>query len=250
MARKLHEVLGAQTQITQQADKTRTELAATFEKKRHLFAEKRSTFKSTQEGTPDVSEIQSTLQSTVAKELSWITPILVRHIDNEATIDSGNTVAKADVKLDDGTVILTGVPATQLMQLAKRLNDIFTLVSAIPTLDPAAGFTPDPSRGENIYVARETRKQRTKKIQQPLVLIQPTEHHPGQAQLITNDVVIGDLIEQEWSGLITPAEKSDMLDRIEELRRAVKTARARANDVSVEDIKIGQKLLDRIFLGK
>lgn len=250
MARKLHEVLGAQTQITQQADKTRTELAATFEKKRHLFAEKRSTFKSTQEGTPDVSEIQSTLQSTVAKELSWITPILVRHIDNEATIDAGNTIAKADVKLDDGTVILTGVPATQLMQLAKRLNDIFTLVSAIPTLDPAAGFMPDPSRGEGIYVARETRKQRTKKIQQPLVLIQPTEHHPGQAQLITNDVVIGDLIEQEWSGLITPAEKSDMLDRIEELRRAVKTARARANDVPVDDVKIGQKLLDRIFLGK
>lgn len=247
MARKLHEVLGAQTQVTQQADKTRTDLVATFEKKRHLFAEKLVTFKSNEANVPDVVETQSSLQSTVRKELAWIAPILTRAIDSEATIDEGNTVARADVTLDDGTVLFTSLPATQLMQLAKRMNEIHALVVAIPTLDPAAGFVSDPNRGEGIFVAREVTKGRTKKVQQPIVLIPPTEHHPGQAQMIVNDIEIGKIHEQEWSGLITPATKSAMLDRVEEVRRAVKTARARANDVKVEDAKIGQVLLNFIF---
>lgn len=40
MARKLHEVLGSQSQVFTQAEKCRTDLANTFEKKRHLFGEK------------------------------------------------------------------------------------------------------------------------------------------------------------------------------------------------------------------
>jgi hypothetical protein len=120
-------------------------------------------------------------------------------------------------------------------------------VSAIPTLDPAKGFTEDKDRGNGVYVAREVRKRRTQKEQIPLVLYPHSDKHPAQTQLITKDVEVGTIVEQEWSGLVTPAVKSRMLERVEELRRAVKQARARANDVQVEEVNVGAAMLGYVF---
>lgn len=247
MPRKLHEFLGSQSQVFTQAEKVRTDLATTFEKKRHLFGESLVQYTPDGEGAHTTTESQSTLQSTVASELKWVSEILAKAYDSEATIDEGNMTARADVTLDNGTVLLTRVPATQLMQLDKRLGELHQLVQQIPTLDPAKGFTPDPDRGVGVYKAREVRKRRTKKDQVPLVLLAPTKEHPGQAQLITKDVEIGTIHEQEWSGLITPATKAKILERVEELRRAVKQARTRANDMEVQEQKIGRTLLDYVF---
>lgn len=247
MARKLHELLGSQSQVFTQAEKCRTDLANTFEKKRHLFNEKHVQFAPDAEGAQPVTEEQSTLQSTVQSELRWITDMLTKAYDSEATIDEGNTKARADVLLDNGTPLLLQIPATQLMQLDKRLGELHQFVQGIPTLDPAKGFAKDPDRGEGVYIAREVRKRRTKKEQVPLVLIAPTKEHPGQAQLITKDVEIGTITEREWSGLITPADKGLILERVEELRRAVKQARSRANDIVVEDVHIGRQILGYVF---
>jgi hypothetical protein len=245
--RKLHEVLGSQGQTFKQAEKVRTDLLNTFEKKRHLFGETLVRYTANAEGSEPVTESQSTLQSIVAQELEWITPILAKAMDSEATIDEGNTVARADVLLDNGATLLTQVPATQLLQLDKRLGELLQFVQGIPTLDPAKGFTLDKDRGKGIFQAREVRKTRTKKEQVALVAIQPTQYHPGQASIITKDVEVGTIVEQEWSALITPATKATMMERVEELRRAVKQARARANDVEVKEIKIGRQVLDYVF---
>lgn len=247
MPKKLHEVLGSQSQVFTQAEKCRTDLNTTFEKKRHLFSEKSVQYIPDAEGAAPVVESQSTLQSTIGAELKWLSEILAKAYDSEATIDEGNTKARANVVLDNGSVLLTLVPATQLLQLDKRLGELHQLVQGVPTLDPASGFVLDPDRPKGTYKAREVRKRRTRKEQAPLVLIAPTKEHPGQAQLITKDVEIGTIVEQEWSGLITPAVKATMLERVEELRRAVKQARARANDMEVEAQQIGQKLLDYVF---
>jgi len=246
-SRKLHEFLGSQTQVHTQADKCRTDLANTFEKKRHLFGESLVQYTPDGEGAKTTTESQSTLQSTVAQELNWLTEILSKAYDSGATIDEGNMTARADVTLDNGDVLLPRVPATQLLALDKRLAELHQFVQGIPTLDPAKGFKLDADRGRGIYQAREVRKRRTKKDQVPIVLLAPTAEHPGQAQLITRDVEVGTIVEQEWSGLITPSTKATMLERVEELRRAVKQARARANDVVVDEVKIGRTVLDYVF---
>lgn len=49
---KLHELLAVETSLETQAKKCRTDLAGTFEKKRHLFEEKRTTFKPSGENLP------------------------------------------------------------------------------------------------------------------------------------------------------------------------------------------------------
>lgn len=252
---KLHELLAVHDSVKNQANKTRGELATTFEKRRHLFEGFKKSFQSTTDlagKAPEVEEARE-IQSTVKKELDWISTFIGKHIDIGYQIDVGNTVATADVILDDGTTLLTDVPTTALLQLKHRLKEVQDLVVQIPTLDPAKGFSVDydSSSDGNICKAREVRKTRTQKVFDYIVMVQPTEKHPAQVKELTKDVVVGTILEQEWSGLISPAVKSDMLARVEELIRAVDKARSRANDLSLyDDKRVGDRILDYVFNAK
>lgn len=247
---KLHELLAVEGQLKGQAQATRTELRTTFEKKRHLFEKKLVTFKPSEEGQKEVTEAQSTLQSTVPQELKWIAGIWTKALDVSYQVAAVNRVALADVILDNGQVLLKDAPATALLELEKRATEIQELITAAPTLDPAKGFAPDPDEGKNVYRARDTFKTRTRKSPKVITLAPATEHHPAQAQLVTEDIPIGQLVEQEWSGLITPTQKGDFLERVEELRRAIKKARQRANDadVAAKDLPVcGQAIFDYVL---
>lgn len=248
---KLHELLAAEGNLETQAITTKNDLTNTFEKKRHLFEEKRVTFQSNEENKPATVESQSDIQSTVRTELAWIAPHLAKAMDAGLQIADANTKARADVVLDDdtGTVLLKGIPATALLELEKRLVEwVLQFAKTIPTLDPAKGFRPDPQRGSDVYKARDVTKLRTKKDAKVIVLHEPTKEHPAQTQLINVDVPVGEISEQEWSGLITPAEKSEIVNRAEQVIRAVKRARSRANDQEVDTtLKLGKTLLNYVF---
>lgn len=99
---------------------------------------------------------------------------------------------------------------------------------------PSQSFAEDRDRGEGIYKAREVRKKRTTKKPQVIVKYDAAKEHPAQTELYNADVEVGTIEEQEWSGLLTPAEKAAILARIEELTRAVRSARSRANDEQVD----------------
>src|SRR5215510_13480155 len=114
---KLHELLAAEGTVKTQADKVRTDLINTFEKKRHLFGEKIVTFTPNTEGAVAVTEEQSDLQATVKKELSWIADIWSKSIDVAYQVSQSNMDARADVVLDDGTILLKNVPAIALLDL-------------------------------------------------------------------------------------------------------------------------------------
>lgn len=245
---KLHELLAVESNLENQAAKCRTDLASTFEKKRHLFEEKLVTFTPAIEGAQPVKEAQSDIQTNVTKELKWLQGHLSKALDASYQVAEANTSARADVVLEDDkqTVLLTGVPATALLELEKRVAEIASLIAAVPTLDPAKGFSKDESR--NLYKAREVTKSRTRKEKKVFVKYEATKEHPAQTELLDQDVVIGSIQEQEWSGLITPAEKADLINRVEIVARAVRRARSRANDVEVNSkAKIGDKLLGYVF---
>lgn len=244
---KLHELLAAEGTAKAQADKCRSDLLNTFDKKRHLFGEKVVTFLPNTEGAQPVTEEQSDLQSTVKTELKWIADIWSKALDAAYQIAESNMGARADVVLDDGTTLLRDVPATALLELEKRAGEIHALVSAVPTLDPAKGFKPDPDRGDGIFRAREEVRTRTKKTVRPIVKYEATKEHPAQVDLIQEDIPVGQIRAQEWSGLITPAEKADMLSRAEDLRRALKTARSRANEAPAATEKVGKALFGYVF---
>jgi len=246
---KLHELLAVDANLKGQAQKCRTELQSTLEKKRHLFAQKLVTFTPLAEGAPAETREQSDIQTTVKKEVEWLSNIIKKAVDASYAIDVANTTAKADVVLEDGTTLLKDVPATALLQLEKRVKEISEFIHTIPTLDPAKGFEQDMSREAGIYKAREVLKSSTQKVQEPLTLSPATKEHPAQVQLVTKDVKVGTIQELEWSSLITPALKADLLERSEALFRAITQARSRANDIEVDakTHKIGKKLLEFVF---
>lgn len=246
MAKKLYEVLVVEGQLKSQAQVTLNDLKATFEKKRHLFEEKRKTFQPIEEGSPAVTEEQSDIQSTIMSELRWLANIWLKALDTSYQVAEGNTQARADITLDDGTVLLSNVPATALLELEKRAAEIQAMFTSVPTLDPAKSFRPDPDKGRYIYRARDVNKSRTKKVQKHIVVVPPTTEHPAQVATVTEDIVTGTIQEQEWSGLIIPAHKAQLLERAEELRRAVKAALHRANavELSTTPATCGQKIFD------
>lgn len=246
---KLHELLAVQDSLDKQALKTTTELKGTFQNKRHLFEEKLVTFEPLDETQKTVTESQSNIQSTVKKEIDWISEILAKSYDIEYQIDSANTQAKADVVDEAGTTLLKSVPATTLLQLEKQLAFLREFILTIPTLDPAKGFSPDSNKGVGIFQAKDVHKRRTAKVTRPLTLAPATDKHPAQVQLVQEDVPTGTIHEQEWSSMITPATKSDVLMKCENLIRYVKQARSRANevDVDVRSLKLGKTVLDYIF---
>lgn len=245
---KLHELLAVESALENQATKCRGDLVDTFAKKRHLFEEKRVTFIPSAEGAQAETETQSDIQTTVAAELKWIEGILVKSLDASFQVAVANTMAKADIRLEDGTLVMSGVPATALLELEKRIAEVKLLVEAIPTLDPAKGFSVDAARADGIYKAREVTKTRTRKSKKLYVKYEATKEHPAQTELVDEDQPVGKLQEQEWSGLITPAQKTELISRVEILAWGVRAARSRANDVDVDvNAKIGGALLKYVF---
>lgn len=246
---KLHELLAAAKSITGQATHKRTELMATFDKRVHLFSKKLVTFKPVTEGIPDEIREQRDIQTSVKAELAWISKAIVKAIDAGFSIDVANTEATADIVLESGSTLATGIPATALLQLEHRIKELAELLKTVPTLDPAKGFKLDPDTGDGVYKAIEVNKVSTKKVEEFITVAAATKEHPAQVTKVTNDVKVGTILEQEWSSLITPSDKADLLDRCEDLLRAVVAARSRANDANVDQkvTKIGDMLLGYVL---
>lgn len=246
---KVHVLLAIASNIATQAQTTRTDLIKTFGSKQHHFSEKITTLFSKEEGVAPKTEIERSIQTTVKDELQAISKILARAIDSGNNIDVANTMSYGDIMLDDGTVLASHIPATSLLQLEHRLKDFHDLLLVTPTLDPTKGYELDAKKPAGIYKAREVRKDKTRKDKVYITVAAPTNQHPAQVKEDVKDIVVGEWLEQEWCSMITPAMKSTLLSRCEDLTRAVKRARARANDTEIEtgSNSIGLTLLGHIL---
>lgn len=238
MATKLHQLFAVKNNLAGQVEKTLQELGSvTFQTKKHLFEREVLEYKPLVEdpANKEKTEVRKDIQTTVHRELKWIYPILTDYFDVCHQINVGNMSAKADIELEDGTILLRDVPATTLLELEKFLDKVKRLVSSIPTLDGAKGFTPDfgMSNEGDIYKARPRTTITTKKVFVPLVLSPATDKHPAQVKESFEDKPWGEVTTHEWSALIPTSEKADMLNRVDVVIRAVKKARSKANEQEV-----------------
>lgn len=183
-------------------------------------------------------------QKNVPDVIAEVRNILTSIMDAIATQEYGNCLTAADVKVD-GTVVLPAVPVTVLLYLEKQLNDLYTFVGNLPTLDPAERWVLNEQTGE--YVTEPTRTIRTKKTAKPIVLFAATKEHPAQTQLITEDVTAGHWITTKYASVMPATQKRQILDRIERLREAVKIAREEANSIEVEQRHIAAPVLRYVF---
>lgn len=182
------------------------------------------------------------VQRSVDKDLKLVESIMSDYFDVEARREFTNPHAVADVKVDE-QVILTGVPVGYLLFLEKQLNDLRSLVSVAPVLDPAETWTTDTSSG--VSKTGVIRTHRNKKIQRPIVLYDATKEHPAQTAMVTEDVLAGHWATTKMSGAMKQVDRDLILERIDQLSRAVKQAREQANGVDEVPVpKVGSKIFD------
>lgn len=159
--------------------------------------------------------------------------------------DHANCSAKADIEVD-GTVLVEGVPSTYLLWLEKKLVDLHTFISKLPSLPPGDTWRWDDNT--DCYVSDPVNTAKTKKIPKVLIKYEATKEHPAQTEVYHEDVKVGQWRNVKYSGALPRTEIQDMLERLDKLTRAVKMAREKANSVEVPKVApYGDKILGFIF---
>lgn len=169
---------------------------------------------------------------------------LVRLIDIVTTKDNTNCVAFADIVID-GQTLAIGVPVTTLIFLEKKLVDIGTFISRLPTLDPTQTWRWDSENDE--FRTDPVRTTKTKKVLRNHVKAAATDKHPAQVDVFGEDVIVGDWTLIKMSSAKSQQRIKELAARVGKLSDAVKVAREKANMTSVEDRKIGADLMGYIF---
>lgn len=239
---KLHELLAVKPTRESEADSLLKDHTAKFKGELHLFQKTKTVFEPAAETegstAKSVVEEDTTLVTTVKRELDFVLDKFTECVDLLFTIDVANASAIADIVLADGSVLAKDVPATFLVHLEKRLNQVLAMAQTMATADPAAGFALDASMGANVLQALPIVRKRTAKVEEYITIAQATDKHPAQVAKITKDVITGTLTTSKWSALPTVHQKSEMIKRIVAVKEAVIQARARANCYEAQQRKI------------
>lgn len=190
------------------------------------------------------------VQMTVEQAIYTAREVMESMFNAVATQDKGNCKATGDIVVDQtqpgvGTVIASNVPVTTLLFLEKQLNDIRTFVSALPMLDPAELWEEDEVTGQ--WKTGEKVTFRSKKMFKNHVKAIATDKHPAQVDVYTEDEPIGRWTTVRFSGATRQIDKENMLEKIDNLDKAVKVAREIANGTEIEKVETGGAILRYIF---
>lgn len=186
--------------------------------------------------------------TTVPEKLAYTELTVAAMLDYEISRDKTNQKAAADIVVD-GIVLAKAVPVITLIALEKRLKEIRNYYNAIPTLDlsqkwePAKGYKDRHQVGPFVTY-------RSEKKTEAVILAAATDKHQAQVKEVVREVQIGEYSETQQSGELHPGEKAELLGRIDTLIENVKKARTKANEVEVEEGKIGKQLFDFIHKRK
>lgn len=189
---------------------------------------------------PERTEVQVKAENLIHR----VSENLIELFDITATKDASNCEAKADIIVND-KVFLKAVPVTTLLFLEKSLNDLYTFVKKLPTLDPSEVWVQDSASGN--YMTEPTYTAKTKKKPQVLEKAKATDKHPAQTEVWHEDVKVGSWKLIKFSGCLPPTKVEEMLRKVETLQKAVKFAREEANTSKIVERKLGKEILSFIF---
>lgn len=242
---KLHQLLAVDGDLKGTYDKILTEAKDTFGKRSEHFQGHEKTYQPLNAEDQDIpSNDIKHIVDTVPSKLRYIQGAVIKHLDALYQKELANTSAKADLVLD-GVTLATSVPATVLLNLETKLKEIRAVYEVAPTYDPSRRWKKMDGEADT-YITDPVKTVRTRKVIEALVLVPPTKEHPGQAQPIQVDRNAGEWAAVHKSGALSPADKSRLMGRLDDLIQAVKRARQKANDQDVTPVYIGKALFDYI----
>lgn len=245
MAKKtlLHEIVAIEADVKGQAARIEAEALDTFAKKSSLFDGRTRTYKARTEGGALKEAEYNPVQETVPKKLAWVVEAQVRNVDLLVTKETANLKAAADIVVDD-VVLAANVPVTALVNLENKFKRFRALLESAPTLNPTKDWKSGP---DGIWETAPAVTTSIEKKEAFMTVSPATDKHPAQVQKILEDFPAGDWTLVEKSGRITSARKAELIGKCDEMIRALKTARERANNIEVDQVKIGKNLFDYII---
>jgi len=246
---KLHEVLAVEASKEKVASKLVMESIRTLGKE-NLFSGsvRRLVMLDTAESYLDGEE-RVALTTTVDENIEYLTKPIADYWDVVLQKDRANQSAMSAIMVN-GKAITEQLPATYLLGMETKLNNLRKLYEAIPTLAPGITWDVDEQervgtfKARNDIVSFKTEKDMEFKEASPA-----TKEHPAQIARMERTRNTGTYTTTKWSGMLTPLDKAERLARLDQLLNAIKQARQRANSVEVENTKIGTDLLNFINHG-
>lgn len=251
---KLHELLAALNDSEARSNMVQSEASDTFSKKANHFIGSEKTLKMFDEKDAHLegANAQSVeLTTTVGAKLKYIQRDIARWWDAFLQKEATNQDARADLVVGE-VKIASDLPAAFFLGMEKELKSLRKVYEAIPTLQPGVRWERDPNltaqdNSGGVYrSATPLKKLKTKQSIEHKVLVPGDQHHPAQVEKWTEQVPVGEFTEETFSGMVTPAEKSGMLQRITKLITAVRQARMRANNTEVKKLAVGKSLFKYI----
>ncbi len=243
----LHELLAVEGDLEGIWKKIIEETKKTFkDKEAHFFGFHRKLEVFDENDKTQYPEEYKEMDTTVKKKLGYVQGHVVRYFDAVLQKERTNQDAKADL-IVDGTTLAKDIPATFLLGLETRLKMLRSVYEVIPTLPPGIKWVKDESKGDDVYIVEKPEeKLKTAKTFQHKVLYDATKEHPAQIERWEETVNVGKFIKVHWAGMLTPAEKSAIMGRLDKLIRATKKARQRANTTEIVKLNIGKELFNYI----
>jgi hypothetical protein len=245
---KLHELLavepsleGASNKIIQETTKSFKDgyLFQGFLKRLEMFAE--------EDKVNDEVTDRLERTTTVKQKLDYMKKYVADYYDSLFQKDLANQEAKSDIMVD-GATIAKNVPASFLLSMEKRLKQLRGVFEMIPTLQQGVKWEKATEEGEDVYKTVEPKVTfKTRKTKRSMIVAPATKEHKAQVQVWDDTENCGKYIETHTSGALTPAEKSEILERLDKLYKAIKQARERANCVEVSSNKIADDLMNYII---
>lgn len=186
--------------------------------------------------------------TTVPAKLSYLAGKVAPFYDAVLQKEKTNQIAMADLVVD-GNTLGTNIPACWLLGMETKLKDLRAVYEGIPTLAPGIAWEKDDTLTDSYRMKNPDEKLKTAKTFMFKVLYPATDKHPAQIEKWEEQVPVGKYVTNVTSGMLSPAEKSAILGRLDKLIQAVKKARTKANMVDVVPDEIGVKLFDYVHKG-
>lgn len=249
----LHELLAVEQGLAETGNRVQKETTRTLESKRSLFegmSKAHVIFDDESQHLVQATEIKE-VQDTVDNQLDFLGAELARYWDVTLQKEDANQRANADIVVD-GEILAQNVPSIVLLGMEKKLASLLGTYNAIPTLDASKAWEIDPNYSQHgvFRTKHEVEKQHAVVIKEWKEVSPATKEHKAQIVQDEKRDVIGKYVISEFSGAVSSLDKAERIKRLTSLIRAVKSARQRANNTSVNsELTFAKKLLDFVNKG-
>ena len=241
---KLHEVLAIERGLQAVANKLTSESLKTLSKDSLFKGQTRTLTHFSDEDAHLNGQEHQSLETTVGENLDYLKKPWSEWVDAVASKDKANMEAAADV-LIDGKVFIAQVPATTLLGLESKLSTLRGVLESIPTLPPGVSWITDSQEREGVYRSEHsTTSIKEVKDTEYRKVAEATEQHPAQVAGVNITKAVGKYEVKQQCGMMSPVEKAAHLERLDTIIKAVKKARARANEQSVDPVDMGGAIFD------